>query len=81
MSSASKPADVPPSATVAEAGPADSQAIREKAAGTIQVFQSIILGMSHTTELTIYQRTYRGHKTRRELQGLGLDSSTRWREV
>jgi len=38
MSSASEVTDVPPSATVAGVGSANSQAIREKAAGTIQVF-------------------------------------------
>lgn len=27
---------------------------------------------------TLIQRTYRGHKTRREMRGLGLDADTRW---
>jgi hypothetical protein len=29
----------------------------------------------------VIQRTYRGHRRRRELQGLGLSASTRWDEV
>lgn len=29
----------------------------------------------------LIQRTYRGHRTRRELDGFGLDASTRWYEV
>ena len=29
----------------------------------------------------IIQRNYRGHRVRRELQGLNLDPSTRWVEV
>lgn len=29
----------------------------------------------------LIQKNYRGHRTRRALQGFGLDSSTRWVEV
>ena len=29
----------------------------------------------------VLQRTYRGHRERRQLKGLGLDPSTRWTEV
>ena len=29
----------------------------------------------------LIQRTYRGHKRRRELNGFGLNASTRWDEV
>ena len=29
----------------------------------------------------VLQRTYRGHRERRQLRGLGLDPSTRWTEV
>jgi hypothetical protein len=29
----------------------------------------------------IIQRNYRGHRTRRQMKGLGLDPSTRWMEV
>lgn len=29
----------------------------------------------------VLQRTYRGHRARRELRGLSLDASTRWVEV
>ncbi len=29
----------------------------------------------------LIQRTYRGHRQRRELKGFGLDASTRWDEV
>jgi len=29
----------------------------------------------------LIQKTFRGHRTRRELKGFGLDASTRWYEV
>lgn len=29
----------------------------------------------------LIQRTFRGHRTRRQLKGFGLDASTRWYEV
>jgi hypothetical protein len=29
----------------------------------------------------VIQRNYRGHRTRRELNGIGLDASSRWAEV
>ena len=29
----------------------------------------------------VLQRTYRGHRERRQMRGLGLDPSTRWTEV
>ena len=29
----------------------------------------------------VLQRTYRGHRERRQLRGMGLDPSTRWTEV
>lgn len=29
----------------------------------------------------VIQRNYRGYRTRRQLKGIGLDSSTRWIEV
>lgn len=29
----------------------------------------------------LIQKTFRGHRTRRQLKGFGLDASTRWYEV
>ena len=36
---------------------------------------------SETEAARILQRTYRGHRERRQLQGLSLDPTTRWTEV
>ena len=39
------------------------------------------VGLNETEAATAIQRTYRGHRARRELAGLSLDPSTRWVEV
>jgi hypothetical protein len=60
MSSETKPSEVPSSATVAEPVAENSQATREKAAGTIQVFQTPCTCLPHTRGLTILQENVSG---------------------
>ena len=55
--------------------------ILPKYANVAQPQHKNVVQRSETEAARILQRTYRGHRERRQLQGLSLDPTTRWTEV
>lgn len=55
--------------------------ILEKYTDTEQPQHENVVQRTESQAARLLQRTYRGHRERRQLQGLSLDPSTRWTEV
>jgi len=55
--------------------------ILQKYPSTSQPQHDHVVQRSEAHAARILQRTYRGHRERRQLQGLSLDPTSRWTEV
>ena len=67
--------------SIAEIQDKKEREVLKKYQSTEQPQDTAPLQHEESTAARVLQRTYRGHRARRQLRGLSLDPSTRWTEV
>lgn len=60
---------------------ARAKEVRERRAAQVQERSASLGTAERSHAAALIQRNYRGYRQRREMQGFGLDPSTRWLEV
>ena len=67
--------------SIAEIQDKKEREVLKKYQSTEQPQDTAPLQHEESTAARVLQRTYRGHRARRQMRGLSLDPSTRWTEV